>query len=127
METNETHWSGTILYVVAWLICCLLVVLDVLQIREASRDIMTLYQVRQVENAASGTAGTVRIRTGFSLEAIDQGLLFIGGIAAVGLAIGLEYYFRKGLQQGELRKRVLRVGGILVVVYFLSFLVERLL
>jgi hypothetical protein len=88
---------------------------------------MTLYQVRQVENAAEGTAGAVRIRTGFSLEAIDQGLLFIGGIAGVGLAIGLEYYFRKGRDKGELRNRFLKVGGILVVIYILSFLIERLL
>jgi hypothetical protein len=53
-------------------------------------------------------------------------MLFFGGITAVALAIGLEYYFRIGKQKGKL---VLRVGmtlGILVAIFVICIIVEQL-
>jgi hypothetical protein len=126
MEENQPHWASTILYSLAWLICCLLIIVDILAIREASLDVLTSIQARRVANAARGEAGQERLETGFTIEAIDQGMLFFGGITAVALAIGLEYYFRIGKQKGKL---VLRVGmtlGILVAIFVICIIVEQL-
>jgi hypothetical protein len=124
MENNQPHWSSSILYSLAWLVCCLLVIVDILVIREASLDILTAIQVQQIAQAPEGQATSVRFELGSIIQAVDQGLLFFGGIVAIVLAIGLEYYFRMGQKQGKLVRRVALVIGIQVAIFVVGVLIQ---
>ena len=126
METEQPHWASGILYSLAWLVCCLLVIVDILGIREASLDVVTAIQVQRVENAPEGQAKLEELRTGFTMQAIDQGLLFFGGVVAVVLAIGLEYYFRMGRQQGKLLRRIGQVVGIQIGIFLACVIIQTL-
>ena len=119
MENNEPHWASTILYSLVWLICSLLVIVDVLVIREASLDIMTVA-------LAQKQTGSERMALGLSIDAIDRGMMFFGGILAVSLAIAIEYYFRIGQKKGLLLKRIGRVFGALIGVFIVCVIIQTL-
>ena len=124
MENNEPHWASTILYSLAWLVCCLLVIVDILSIREAALDIVTAIQVQRIANAPEGTATQERLNTGFTAQAIDQGMLFFGGVVAVVFAIAIEYYFRSGQKIGRLWQRIGGVFGVLVAIFIVCVIVQ---
>jgi hypothetical protein len=126
MENQETHWSSTILYSLAGLISSLLIIVDILAIREASLDVLTAFQVQRVANAPEGQGNIEVVETGFAMQAVDQGLLFFGGIVAVAFAIGVEYYFRTGQKKGQFWQRVLRVVGILLAVFIVCVVIQTL-
>jgi hypothetical protein len=105
------------LYVLAWIFCFLLVIVDILAVRETTLDILTAVQVNRIANAPEAQANLQRIRFGFSIQAIDQGFLFVGGIVAVIFALGIEYYFWTGRKKGKLLPRIGRVAGIEVAVF----------
>jgi hypothetical protein len=126
MEENQPHWSHSILYSLAWLICCLLVIVDILAVREATLDMLTAIQVQRMASAAEGELNLERIEAGRTMQAIDQGLLFFGGIVAVVLAIAIEYYFRIGQKQGKLLQRIGRVVGIQVAILLASVIIQTL-
>jgi hypothetical protein len=124
MEQQNHSWSASILYGLAWLICSILVIVDILAIREASLDILTAVQYSQLEAAEETEKGALRIQTGFTLQTIDQGFMFIGGIVAVTLAIAIEYYFRLGQQKGHLLRRVGIVVGWLVGIFIVCVVIQ---
>lgn len=126
MENNQPHWVGSILYVLAWLFCCLLLIVDLLAIRETSLDILTAIQVQRIANAPETQANMERIHFGFSMQAIDQGMLFAGGIFAMIFALGVEYYFRKGQKQGLLLRRIATVIGIQAAVFVVCVIIITL-
>lgn len=126
MEQEHPSLPATILYYLAWLICSILVILDILAIREASLDVLTAIQVQQVETSELNERALNQIRFGFRIQAIDQGFMFIGGVVAVVLAIGIEYYFRMGQKKGKLVQRVLVAIGSLVAVFLLCVLIRFL-
>ena len=123
MEKNQGNWSATILYLLSWLICSLLVIADVLMIREASVTTLSTIYAKQVEASASGEKTATQINAGYQLTAIDAGMMFGGGIVAVVLAIAIEYYFRMGQKLGHLLKRIGIVVGIEVAVVVVCVLV----
>lgn len=124
MENNEPHWASTILYSLAWLVCCLILIVDILSIREAALDILTAIQVQRIENAPEGEATAERLETGFTTQAIDQGMLFFGGVVAVVFAIGIEYYFRRGQKIGRLWQRIGGVFGVLVAIFIVCVIIQ---
>jgi hypothetical protein len=126
MEEDKQNWSATIFYALAWLVCSLLVIIDILAVREASLDVLTAIQVGQIESSEVNERALTQIRFGFRIQAIDQGFMFVGGIVAVVLAIGIEYYFRMGQKKGKLLQRVLQVIGLLVAVFVLCVVVRIL-
>ena len=126
MENNQSHWGGTLLYGVAWLICCGLLIVDVLSFREASLDIMTKIRAQRIQNAAERQAAAEAIRSGYEMQGIDTGLTLVGGIVAVAGAIGFEYYFRLGRKKGKLVQRVAKVVGILVLILIIFVLIQML-
>lgn len=126
MEEKKSHWSETILYNLAWLICSLLIIVDILGIREATLDVMTAVQARRIEASAAGEKVATQLESGFTVGAVDQALLFGGGIVAVSLAIAIEYYFRKGKEKGQLFKRIGIVLGIQVAVFLVCVLIQTL-
>jgi chromate transport protein ChrA len=126
MENDQPHWASTILYSLAWLICCLLVIVDILAIREASLDVLTAIQAQRIAAAPEGEAVAEQINIGFAIQALDQGLLFFGGIVAVVIAIGLEYYFRMGQRQGKLLRRISMVVGIQIAIFVICVVIQTL-
>jgi hypothetical protein len=123
VQEND-HWALPILYSLAWLICSFLVVVDALTVRQATLDVLTAVQVRQVEASAENERVRTQLDTGFVIGAVDQGMLFFGGVVAVVLSLAIEYYFRMGQKQGVLLKRIGMVAGIQVAVLIVSLLVQ---
>ena len=102
---EKTNWFANILYLLAWLVCSLLIIVDFLAVREATLDIMTAFRVKQVEASAVGEKVATQISTGFTMRAIDTTFMVISGVVAVVLAIAIEYYFRTGKQKGKLLRK----------------------
>jgi hypothetical protein len=121
---QKTNWPSTILYIFAWLVCSILVLVDVLAIREASLDVMTAIRAGQIASSAEGEKNKTQIETGFMVSAIDQSFIIVSGIIAVGLAIAIEYYFRKGKSKGKLLQRIGLVLGIQVAVFVVCVLIQ---
>jgi len=86
--------------------------------------VMTAIQVQSVEASNDPTA--TRLNLGYITEAIDRGILIVGGLAAVGFALYFEYYFRKGREQGLMYKRIGKVFVILLAVLLISLLIQFL-
>jgi len=126
MDQSKGSWSASILYALAWLVCSLFVIIDVLVVREATLDVMTAIQANRIEASAEGEKVKTQIEAGFVKGAIDQGMLFVGGIVAVVLAIAIEYYFRIGQQKGVLLKRILWVLGIQIGVFIVCVAIQTI-
>jgi hypothetical protein len=118
MEEQEPNWKNMVFYGVAWFIACVLLVLALLNTFELVRDIL---------NWITASLDVQKARDfGWTVSAITQGMLFVGGCLAVGLAVGLEYYFRLGEKKGQLFQRVFKVMVIEISVIIVS-IVARLL
>jgi hypothetical protein len=109
MEEMEPNWKNMVFYGVAWFIACLLLVLALLNTFELVRTILDWI------TASINDVGKQR-DFGWTVAAITEGMLFVGGVLAVGLAVWLEYFFRKGEKVGKLFQRVARVFITEVVV-----------
>jgi len=120
---QKSHWSANIVYLLAWLICSILLIVGLLVVREATVSVMRAIQVRQVAASAAGEAGKTLLDTGFTMRAIDTSIIFVGAIVAAGLAIGIEVYFRRGKDQGKLWQRIGLVLGIEVAVILISLII----
>jgi len=125
-EQENGHWAAGILYSLAWLICSLLVIVDILSIREAALDVLTVVQIQQVESSETNERFRTQFDTGFVIGALDQGMLFGGGIVAVVLAIAIEYYFRMGQKKGLLLKRIGWVLGIQIAIFVVCVVIQTL-
>jgi hypothetical protein len=118
MEEQEPNWKNMVFYGVAWFIACVLLVLALLNTFELVRDIL---------NWITASLDVQKARDfGWTVSAITQGMLFVGGCLAVGMAVGLEYYFRLGEKKGQLYQRVFRVMAIEISVIVVT-IVARLL
>jgi len=118
MEEQEPNWKNMVFYGVAWFIACVLLVLAMLNTFELVRDIL---------NWITASLDVQKARDfGWTVSAITQGMLFVGGCLAVGMAVGLEYYFRLGEKKGQLFQRVFRVMAIEISVIVVT-IVARLL
>jgi hypothetical protein len=124
MEQNS-HWSTTLVYFLAWMVCAILVIVDLLMVREATKSVMIAIQERQVAASAEGEAGKTQIESGFVMRAIDTGFIFVGAVIAVTLAIGIEVYFRRGMEKGKLWQRIGLVVGIEVAVILISLIIQN--
>jgi len=124
MQQTNHQVSQTIIYILAWFICAVIVIADVLVVRQASLDVMTAVQVQVIEN--SENKGAARLNSGYITEFIDRAIIIAGAMVAVAFSIYIEYYFRKGKEQGNLLKRIGRtlailIGVLLVAVIILTF------
>jgi len=123
---QKVNWYTIILYIVAWLACSVFAVIVIMSIREASLDVMTAIQANQMESSAEKEKIKTQIDIGFMIRAVDQGMLFVGGVVFMILAIGMEVYFRKGMHQGirTLLKRVALIAGLEIAIYVVSVVVR---
>jgi hypothetical protein len=124
MEEKKGFWGNTVLYNLAWLISSLFVIVDLFMVREAVLAVMRAIQATITQNAASGEQTTVRMQFGNTIELVDRGILFLGGVLVVALAIGIEYYFRKGNEEGKVWQRVGRVAIYLAAIFVVSVLIQ---
>jgi hypothetical protein len=119
---NWDSWQVSIGLYLAWFVTSLLAVFSGLYIREVIIRIVSLFQVA-AEQAYQQKGGIgwdfTPGRVAFLLDNI---MLFVIGIAVVGFAIWIEYYFRKGRPQGLLLKRIGKVAGVEVAIILVSIL-----
>ncbi len=110
---HEPNWKNMVFYGVAWFIACVLLVLALLNTIEFVRIILDWItsSIKEVQKARD---------FGWTVTAITEGMFFVGGITAVGLAVWFEYYFRKGEKIGKLVSRVTRVFIVEVLVIILA-------
>ncbi len=113
MEEHEPNWKNMVFYGVAWFISCGLLVLALVSTIEFVNSVMGRIASTITDLAKQSDFG----RTSTS---ISEGMYFIGGVAAVGLAVWLEYYFRKGEKVGKLFSRVGRTFLIEIVIIVLA-------
>jgi hypothetical protein len=124
MQKTDNSAISAIAYVLAWFACSVLLIADVLIVRQAALDVMTAAQQQAIENSPEGEKAVTRINAGFMTEIVDRAIIILGGVAAVGLAIYFEHYFRKGREQGILYQRIGRVFGILAAVLVIAMVVQ---
>lgn len=124
MEENQPHFALSILYWLAWLICGFVVIVDLLEIREASLDVLTAIQAKRITNAAEGEANIEQFES--TMHAVDLWMFYLGAMLAISVVIGIEYYFRLGLKQGKLLQRIGKVIGIQLAIILVRFIVGLL-
>ena len=126
MNQQNVNWPAIIVYIVSWLACFVFAVIIIMSVREASLDVLTAIQANQMESSAEKEKIKTQIDIGFMIRAADQGMLFVGGVVFMILAIGMEVYFRKGMHQGmrTLLKRIALIAGIEIAIFVISVLVR---
>jgi hypothetical protein len=109
MEEQEPNWKNMVFYGVAWFIACLLLVFALL---------LTFQFVETILDWISASISDVGQQREFNwtIGAITQGMYFLGGCITVGLAVWLEYFFRKGEKVGKLFQRVVKTFVIEIIV-----------
>ena len=112
-QEHEPNWKNMVFYGVAWFIACGLLVLAMLSTIEFINSIL----VRIAENI---TDLAKQLNFGRTRTAISEGMYFVGGISAVGLAVWFEYYFRKGEKVGKLFQRVAKTLLIEVAIIVIA-------
>lgn len=120
----KTKLGPNIVYVIAWILCSLLMLADVLVVREATMDVMTQIQTNRAENAPEGEFHMVMIEFGSVIEQVDRTILMVGAVAVAVMSVYVEHYFRMGLKKEDLVKRLLKVFGILIAILIVGVAVQ---
>ncbi len=126
IEQRPVRWWETVLYVVSWLGSTALLLLDVLFARAALQEFMEWWAFRQVTVERLQGLVVGRSDYGWTIGAIDRGMLLVLACAGVALSVFFEYYYRAGMRQGLFYRRVLKVtaiqAGVLLVSLALQFI-----
>ena len=123
MAKMKYKFGKNVLYLSAWLICSVLLLTNVMMVREAVLDVMTAVQAKQIENAPSGEKTVARFQAGRVKGLVDRSVIIIGSIATVMLVVYFEYYFRRGFEKDILAQRILRVVGIQAAILLIGFII----
>ena len=119
-------WLISIGSAIAWLATSVLAVFSGLYIREAVISIAGLFQAMQEQNYVKSGGIGIDLTPGRVVFLLDNIILFVLGIAAVGVVIWIEYFFRKGRPQGLLLKRIVLVAGVELAVIAVSIVIKLL-
>lgn len=129
METNlpdRTPWTHTLIYIIAWIVSIALLVADLFLIRGLVMDIMT--GIGMLRAAADVVAWRyARITYGWVVDTVDRAGLLIIGCTGIALVIAIEHYFRKGIPEGLLAKRIKRVIGTELIVAAVIWIISVVL
>jgi hypothetical protein len=123
MEAQAPDWKTTVAYGVGWFVSSVLLIIDLLYLRELLITIMT-YVYGRINAARTARGQLTDTSLSFTIDAIDRGMIFLGGIVAVSLAILIEYYYRKGEYKGDLFSRILKVVGTEIGIIVLSLVLQ---
>lgn len=126
METNRpdrTSWIHTLIYIIAWIVSIGVLVLDLFLIRGLVMDIMTF--IGLLRAAADVVAWRyARITYGWIVDTVNYVALLIIGCTGIALVIAIEHYFRKGIPEGLLYKRIRRVIGTEIIVAVVTWIIS---
>lgn len=112
---TSVGWRQTFFYVVAWLVSIALLLICLMLVRDIVTHILTFIGLRMA--AANPDAWPLaRLTYAWTSETIDFSLLLILGCVGIAVSIIIEHYYRKGIPQGLLTKRILRVMGIEAII-----------
>lgn len=127
MDSREpVRWHQTLSYVVAWLISAALLMIDLLLVR--GLIINGLTSIGALRRAMDPDRWPLlRLTYGWTANTVDLATLLIICCVCIALAILIETYYRKGLPEGLLRRRVIRVVGIQVGVGAAALLISWVL
>ncbi|MCL4504735.1 MAG: hypothetical protein M1434_05505 [Chloroflexi bacterium] len=124
METSQSSLWKTFVRIVAFLLAVILMLLDVLGIRNALLSFLTWDQTRIIAaQRAQGTTGSI-FRMGAAIQTIDLTSIIVLGIAAIAAVIWIEYYYRFGAKQGKLYKRIGIVTAVEVAIILIAFILS---
>jgi hypothetical protein len=113
-QGHGSNWKVMILGGVSWVIAGLLLVLALLFTNELMQTIL--------EWIAAGIKDVDKARDfGESAACIIDGVALICCIITVGLAVWLDYFFRRGLEIGKLASRVIKVFIVEILVIIFLF------
>jgi len=126
MDEKVKSFRDTLVYLVGWVLACILAILDLFFVRELLRDVMTWIQVA-VEKAQTARGELHSQKLGWTIETIDRGMLFLGGITAVALVIWIEYYLRNAEKKGKLFPSLFKVLGIEAAIILVSWVLTLLI
>jgi hypothetical protein len=126
MTRHWARWAQTLLYIVAWLASTALLLADLMTLRYLILDIMKWMgvvwsMISPPQDRAAGYAFA------WTVEVADRAILLIFACIGVGLAVFLEHFYRRGVQNGLLMIRLVRVIPILVAVGAVAYGVQTLI
>lgn len=116
MSGENKKLAPKFIAIVAWILCTVLMLADVLIIREATQDVLAVVQENRAEAAMDGTGAhhLVYIHFGSIMEQVDRTIIVVGAVATATLSVFIEHHFRMGVKKENLMKRMLTVFGILI-------------
>ena len=120
METEHER-KAPLTYIIVWIVSVALTLLDMALVRAAGLEVAAWYARRAVDTTAE------RLNFDFLINFVDRASLFVMVIAALGLAVALEHYFRSAGKEGKLLRKGWKPLAILLGVGLLSQLVRFLL
>ena len=128
MEQNPTRggWLVTLGQFAAWFITALGTIIDILYLREAIVALLTVLQVTHQQNFQRNGGLGIDFTFSYGLTAIDEAIFVVLGIIAMGMAVAIEYYFRKGRLKGLLLKRIGIVVGIEIAIIIVSIIFQQI-
>jgi hypothetical protein len=120
-ESISLHKS--LAYIGAWILAIALLVVIMVLIRGNTMDMMTIIGLFRAR-ADVEKWRYARLTWGWIKATVDRVLLFLMAIAGISLTIVFEHYFRKGMHEGLLRNRIIKVLSIEVIVGLLCWLIS---
>ncbi|HEX7432011.1 MAG TPA: hypothetical protein VF326_00015 [Anaerolineaceae bacterium] len=128
MEQNPTRggWLVTLGQFAAWFITALGTIIDILYLREAIVALLTVLQVTHQQNFQRNGGLGIDFTFSYGLTAIDEAIFVVLAIIAMGMAVAIEYYFRKGRLKGLLLKRIGIVVGIEIAIIIVSIIFQQI-
>lgn len=122
---EPANWQQTLAYVIAWIGSVGLLLVDLMFVREVILHILvSIGLLKAVANPADWALA--RLTYGWTRDIVDYTMMVILGCVGVGLAIVIEYYYRKGIPQGLLTRRIVRVVSIEVIAGALGWVISIL-
>lgn len=115
-------WAQTPFYFVSWLVSVVLFGIDLVIAREVVSDILTAIGVAKAA-ASPETWSYDRLTYLWTAEFVNNATLLVLACVGIALTIAIEYYFRKGKEQGLLVKRVTRVFSIELIVGVVGWII----
>lgn len=127
MSDGMKKLAPKVVAIVAWILCSMLMLADVLVVREATNDVLTFVQLKKVEATpldGTGAHHMVMIQFGSIIEQVDRTLIVVGAVATAVLSVFIEHYFRVGVKKEDLVQRMLKVFGILIGILVVGVAVQ---
>ncbi len=113
----------TLAYITVWLFAVVLLLVIIVLIRGNAMDVMTLIGLIRAQ-ADPEKWRYAKLDWGWIKALVDRAYLFIIGCVGISLVIVIENYLRKGMHEGLLTKRVIKVIGLELIIGVISWLLS---